>query len=541
MRRGSKQGLRRAFGLTLALVFGACAINPVTRSPEISFMSLDEEKEAGAEAAKQIEEQIGLVRDEALTAYVRALGARLAANSPRKDVEYTFNVMDVDFPNAFALPGGYVYVSRGLLSLVNSEDELASVIGHEIGHVAARHASASSWRRTTYGILGGLGTLAGAILGGPLGVLGLGTLSQLGGGGLLAAHSRDQESQADQIGQDLAFQAGWDPAAISEFLRALDRDEIQREKAVQEKNFLDSHPITRERIETTRARAAQLGHPSQLAESHLERAAFLAHMRGVVIGQDVRSGVFDKDEPTLFLQPDLGFRIRFPEGWSTLNAPSFVGASDGVVKITLELQGEGTDLKKASRAHFAKKEREQEEAKKSKDKKRIEPALERNKAGMRRLTKKRAAYVVEGTVQNGQVTVLQYWIDVKPNIYRLTCVLATEARGSYLNDCRQTAASVGPIRRKERESAKQVTLELAEARAGEVLENFNERVGNFWDVDQTAAANGLSLPYTLREGQLLKYAVAKVYEPAAPTAAAEEPSEPEPTNEASEPGDSSDE
>jgi predicted Zn-dependent protease len=514
--------------LALLLALESCAINPVTKTPEISFMSLEEEKEAGAEAAKQIEENVGIVRDEKLVAYVQALGARLAVGSPRQDVTYTFQILDVDFPNAFALPGGYIYVSRGLLSLVNSEDELAGVIGHEIGHVAALHYSSRSWRSATVGVLSGLGTLAGAILGGPLGVLGIGMLGQIGGGGLLAAHSRDQENQADRIGQDLAFQAGWDPAAISEFLRALDRDTIQREKAVQEASFLDSHPINRERIETTRARAAELGTPATPANPRLDRTAFLRTLEGLVIGQDVRAGLFDEKQPNLFLQPDLGFRVRFPEGWSTVNAPSFVGASDGVVKVTVELQGPGDDLKKAAGEYFAKKSREQEEAKKAKDKKRIEPEFDRRKAGLRRIGKKRAGYVVEGTIQGGQVTVLQYWIDVKPNVYRMTCIMATEARATYLNDCRTTAASIAPIRRKERESAKQVTLQLAEAMPGESIEDFNDRVSNHWNVEQTAAANGLSLPYKLQAGQLVKYTRSQVYVPEAPAAEGAQTPAPEP-------------
>ena len=488
-------------GVALGLALASCALNPVTKAPEISFTSLEEEKEAGTQGAAQMAEQIGVMGDDVeLARYVKALGARLAANSPRKDIEYTFHVLDSDLANAFALPAGYIYVSRGLIALLSSEAELAGVLAHQIGHAAARHSSNTSLGAAASGVLSGIGSVAG-------GVLGIGLLSQIGVlQSIVPANSPDQEEQADKIGQELAFEAGWDATGISAFIRAYERS-LRRDKTSLETGFLLVHPSSSERIEAIRERAAKLGTPPPSPDV-LDRAAFLAKLRGLVIGQDARAGVFDAKVPTLFLQPDLDFRIRFPEGWTTLNAPSFVAGADPGGRITLEPAGEGSDLKKAA-SEYAARNKKQAEEKGGK-----EPELVRTKAGMRMLARKRASYVVEGTIDGGRGTVLQYWIEVPPNIYRLTCVMATQAKSQYVNECRRTAATLGKLRRKERESIRQTTLEVSEARAGETLEDFNERVGNAWGIDQTAAVNGLSLPYTLRAGQPLKYALAKPYQPA---------------------------
>jgi predicted Zn-dependent protease len=500
----------------LALGLASCALNPVTKAPEISFTSLEEEKEAGAELAAAIGQEISPVADEALTTYVQALGARLAAASPRTDIEYTFQVLDSDAPNAFALPAGYVYVTRGLLVLLSDESELAGVLAHQIAHAAARHSSNTTLGAAAGGVLSGLGSVAGSMFGG--------LLSQIGGpGSFVPPHDEDQEAQADQIGQELALKAGYDPAGVVDFIRAYERV-VRRDKTTVETGYLLVHPSNAKQLEASRERAAKLGKPAAAPEV-LDRAAFLGKLRGLVVGQDARAGVFDTKVPTLFLHPDLDFRIRFPDGWTTVNAPAFVGATDGAIRITLEQSGEGKDLKLAATEYAAKRKQESEEAAQKSKKKRKPEELNRTKAGMRMLSEKRATYVVEGTVNGGQTTVLQYWVDVEPSIYLVTCAMATQAKAQYLNDCRRTAATVRRMRAKEREGIQQTTLEIGEVRAGEQLEDFNERVGNAWNVERTAAANALSLPYKLREGQLLKYARSVPYRSANPPSTASAPAE----------------
>src|SRR5438552_11805408 len=143
--------------LAVLALLGACTRNPVSGRPELTLMSAAEERRIGAGRAAEVARTIGLVDDPRLDTYVQELGRRLAARSPRRDVSYTFAVVDMAEPNAFALPGGEIFVSRGLLVLANSEDELAGVLGHEIGHVAARHAARRVTRAAPLALVTALG------------------------------------------------------------------------------------------------------------------------------------------------------------------------------------------------------------------------------------------------------------------------------------------------------------------------------------------------------------------------------------------------
>ena len=182
-RRGSR--LRRLRSVQLGPILAAvtlaaaCSTNPVSGRREVILVTLEEERETGRLAADQVAEIMGIVDDPDLTAYVDELGQRLAAASPRKDVDYTFQIVDMDVPNAFALPGGYVYVSRGLIAISNSEDELACVIAHEIGHIAARHharqqTGVKSWGLLTFPfrLAGGLAPLVGGLVRAPVELIG---------------------------------------------------------------------------------------------------------------------------------------------------------------------------------------------------------------------------------------------------------------------------------------------------------------------------------------------------------------------------------
>ncbi len=203
--------------LAAALTLAACAVNPVTHRPELAVVSRSTELELGSEQAKAIAAAMGLVPDGPLVAYVRAVGARLAARSPRQDVPYAFHVVDLPEPNAFAVPG-HVYVTRGLLILLNDEDELAGVLGHEIGHIAARHAVQHLSRALPAGIVTGL--VSGVTgMASPL----LGNLVRAGGelatDTLLAPYSREQEREADRVGQDIAAQRRLGPGGARPLAR----------------------------------------------------------------------------------------------------------------------------------------------------------------------------------------------------------------------------------------------------------------------------------------------------------------------------------
>ncbi len=484
--------MRRTCAATLAaMLTSACVTNPVTGERELILMSPEREAELGRAAAKQVADEMGLVDAEDLNTYVRAIGARIASASPRTDVEYRFHIVDMPEANAFALPGGYIYVSRGILALVNSEDELANVIAHEVAHVAARHSAQRETRAAGVGLLAVLGTIAAAVAGGAEAAETVGQLGQIAGAGLIASYSRDQERQADAVGQALAAQQGWDPGAMATFLRSLERDVALRHEGGRNPSFFDSHPSTPERIRNTAARARELAHgPSQsLAVGHGE---FLARIEGTLVGSNPAGGVFDDNR---FLHPDLDFHLRFPDGWSTTNTPAFVGGmpEDGSALIKLELQGPGSDPETAAREFLQ------------------GAALEPVEGGEGQVGSLYRVVAVAQT-QQGQIAVDLFWAAHRAHIYRLSGVTATTRYREYAPLFERTAQSFRPLTGPERASVRKITLRVAVARPGETLDELSARSGNTWSVEETAVANSLEPDARLRAGQRLKIAVAEPYE-----------------------------
>jgi predicted Zn-dependent protease len=480
-----------AIALACSLAAAGCAVNPVTGRPELSTMSPEREAALGAKAAQQVAEQIGLVDDPQLTAYVDAIGQRLARHSPRRDVVYRFAVADMEEPNAFALPGGWVYVSRGLLAITGSEAELANVIGHEIGHVAARHAASREARSLGAGLLSVLGSVvAGAALGTGVGE-GVGQIFQIAGAGLIASYSRGQEREADDVGQGLAAAAGWDPAEMTRFLTTLERDTQLRHDEPRMPTFLSSHPVTAERIQNTGRRAGTLRVASEppIAPG---RAGFFAKLDGLLVGPDPAEGIF---RGSRFLHPALGFAIDFPEGWRTANGRTAVGAvspqQDAI--IALEPQERGNDPR-GSAARFAQANR-----------------LELRGGDVRigGYTAYRASTVAR--TREGALGLDLTWIALRQTIFRLTGMSPTSRFNIHAPAFARVAQSFRRLFPSEQASIHDLRLRSVSARAGERLVDLSRRTANAWTAEETAVANGLPLGALLAAGDPVKIAVKVPY------------------------------
>ena len=476
----------------LALALSACAtaVNPVTGRPEITTMSPQREVALGRQAAAQVESQIGLVREPKLVGYVGALGARLAPMSPRQDVTYHFAIADMAEANAFALPGGWIYVSRGLLALANSEDELANVIGHEIGHVAARHAAQRETRSAGVGILSALGTIAAAAVGGPEAARMVGTLGQTAGAGLIASYSRDQERQADQIGQQIAAEAGWDPSGMATFLATLEREgQLRSGGAARGPTFLDSHPAAGERALVAGRRATELlARPrTPIARGH---ADFLRRIEGVRLGPDPREGVFEGER---FLHPTLGFAIDFPRGWQTQNGQQAVGAMAprGDAVVVLESQGPREEPAAAARRWLA-----------------ANPGAQVVQSGATRAgTWPAYSAVVRARSQRGETALALTWIAHPQGTFRLSGMTSPAAWRAYAPAFDGVARSLRALTTAERRGITGLRLAIAQARNGETLSQLGQRTGNRWSLDETAIANALPRDARLEAGRLIKIAL----------------------------------
>lgn len=310
-------------GLTVLLLAALVACqqvrNPATGEMQYSTVSPQQERQIGRQQHPLVLAQFGGAYDDpALQAYITGIGRRLAANAELPADQFTFTLLDSPVVNAFALPGGYVYITRGMLAILNSEAELAGVMGHEIGHVTARHGA----ERQKEGLFANLAVLGAAILTGSKDVARIG---QVAAQGYLAAHSRDDERQADSLGIRYLSRAGYDPLAMSEGLRALQRhSELQARLSGQEAqqvSFFATHPNTPERVAAT----TQEGRQSPSVENpRIGRDAYLDAIDGTVYGDSPAQGFA---RGTRFSHPELRFTFRVPDGYSLDNLPQAVVAS----------------------------------------------------------------------------------------------------------------------------------------------------------------------------------------------------------------------
>ncbi len=287
------------------------------------------------------------MRTPALEPYVTAIAQRLVEHGVdlRRDVAYRVQVVDMPAPNAFALPGGYIYVSRGLLALLNSEDELASVIGHEIGHVSARHHLDHSLRQAPFvpvRLAAGIGAIATGIVSPQIGRV-VGAVGSAPGSLYLASHSRGQEEEADLIGQRLVAAAGWDPAAMARVMDALSRDAALAGRDPDQHSFLDTHPTTPDRSRQTLERAGALK-VAKIAPIALDTAHFYEHLDGLLVGDPGSNGTLVESE---FLHADLDLRVAFPKDWRVDNGAESVVAipEAGDALAALSIAGTGDDPK----------------------------------------------------------------------------------------------------------------------------------------------------------------------------------------------------
>jgi len=311
--------LAAAAALAFAALTAACSVNPATgRSSFTGFMSEGDELQVGRENHPKILEEFGGTSGgPELAAYVQDLGNRLAAKSERPDLKFTFTVLNSPIVNAFAVPGGYIYVTRGLLALANDEAELGGVIAHEIGHITARHSAErySSSILTQIGLIG-LGVATGS-----------GDLVNLAGTGAqvyLQSYSRDQEFEADMLGVRYLGRSAYDTRAMSEFLASMQADArldatiAGNPNAADQFNIMQTHPRTADRV----ARAVQeAGQPP--ADAIVNRDVYLQHIDGLLYGDDPSQGFI---KGRRFAHPKMKIEFTVPQGFVLNNSADAVVA-----------------------------------------------------------------------------------------------------------------------------------------------------------------------------------------------------------------------
>lgn len=330
-------GLRSWLALALfAAGVAACAVSPVTGERELALLTEADELQLGRDNDLEIRKQYGVVDNPALQTYVQQVGERLAAKSHRPQLKYTFTVLDSAEVNAFALPGGYVYVTRGILAHLNSEAELAAVLGHEIGHVTARHAV----RRYSAAVAANLGVAVGSILAPELGTRAGQTLVNILGGALLSGYGREQELEADHLGAEYLARSDYDPQAMIEVIGLLKNQELLDKQLAEKEGraprayhgLFASHPSADQRLQQVVSGADK---HRTAGTSRTGRDDYLRRLQGLAFGDSAAQGI---RRGNAFYHRGLNFGVRFPEGWQLDNSPERLLARHPDGNAVLEMQ-----------------------------------------------------------------------------------------------------------------------------------------------------------------------------------------------------------
>lgn len=488
------KSLRWILAWTLsALAVWACTQGIVPATGERRFLGFTWEQEIalGKQASKEIAQAFGLYQDPRLERYVQEVGQRVLRESHLRRPEIspeirntpiTFRILDSPTVNAMAIPGGYVYVTRGLLAHLNSEDQLAVVLGHELGHIAARHAARRAWQQQLgQGLL-----LGGAILGQQ--VLGLpaqqildiaGTAAQL----IFLRYSREDEHEADTLAVEYSALAGYDAAEAAGFFRALERIGEKENQGLP--NFLSTHPNPGDRLERVQELASKWR--GRRGEARPDSAAYLRAIEGLVLGEDPRQGFVERG---VFYHPELRFRFPVPRGFRLINQPAQVVMLEGQRRAMIGFRFTEERSARSAAARFA-----------AQGGLRV---LETAAARSERLP----AYAVlaDARAQNGQVVrLLGYFVEHGGRVYQFLGYASPQAFRAFQPEFLRTMQGFGELQDPAKLDRRPVRLRLERvARAGPLRGHLPARLPEGFTPEEVAILNQKSLGQQIPPETILK-------------------------------------
>jgi predicted Zn-dependent protease len=408
--------MRFAALMLIAGALAGCARNPATGQNELMLVSESQEIQMGRQYDSQVVATIGLYPDPALQSYVQTLGTRLAATSERPTLPWTFRVVDDPAVNAFAVPGGFVYVTRGILAHITNEAQLATVIGHEIGHVTARHTASQMSKEQ----LAGLGLAIGSIASQ--------RIAQYAGAAsqalsvLFLKFSRDNENQADELGVRYSSRANFDSREMANVMRLLDK--LSGANGSRLPEWLATHPNPGNRLEHINAIVSKM--QTDFTGSTVNREGYERRLDGIMFGMNPREG-FVKDN--VFYHPDLRFRLAFPNGWQVMNGKQAVAAQssqqDAIIELTLS---EGSSAEQAARSFL------------STEGIQAGTLTRGNVNGLNASTAPFAAATESGTLRGSAV-----FVEYSNRVYRLLAYSPESRWSNYQSVAQQTLTSFGPV------------------------------------------------------------------------------------------------
>jgi predicted Zn-dependent protease len=452
----------------------ACATNPATGKKELMLVSEGQEIALGQQEDQNAVASFGVYDDPALQEYVASLGHSIAESAERPKLPWTFRLVDDSAVNAFALPGGFVYMTRGILAYLDSEAELAMVMGHEVGHVTARHSASQMSSQQLMSLGMGIGMIAVPEL------RSYGDLAQLGLGLLFLKFGRDDENEADTLGLRYSVRLDYDAAEGAQAFRMLDRLSEQSE-AGRVPGWLSTHPDPGDRYRRLLTAVREQG----LEGGNVRREAYLKRLDGMTFGENPREGFFQKNA---FYHPDLGFRFEIPQGFKGQNTKQAVWAvspnGDAVFQLTL---AEGDSPDRAARDFFG-------------DQKIRTLATDR--------TSVNGLPAVVGTFEatSGQTLVrgVAGFVHLEGRVYRLVGYTGRADWNRYSRSFGQSLSSFGPLRESWALNVQPRRVDVVVPRRELTLAQFMERYPSTVPESTIAMINQLDRGDTIKAGQQVK-------------------------------------
>lgn len=471
--------------LCTALLLSACATNPATgRNQFTGLLPAESEASLGAQEHQKVLQEYGIYNAQGLQEYVTQIGNRMVPFTERAGVTYQFFLLDSDTVNAFALPGGYVYVTRGLLALANSEAELAAVIGHEIGHVTARHSA----ERYSRGVVTQLGTtVLGAVLENPNAAKAINTGADL----YIRSYSRGQESEADGLGIRYVAKAGYDPFAMARFMQSMNMESALQTQMTGKQRppaFLSTHPDSGDRaVQTSQIAASYPVGPNTI----VNRDGYLNRINGMTFGDSAKEGF---TQGQTFFHPKIGFKYTSPRGFEIQNTSDAViskGPENSAIIFDFDSNKNAFDPQSYLQGAWMKQE----------------PigAVERITVnGMRAAT---ALY--QGRVNGRPMDIRLVAIEWKPNVFaRFQMAMPSGASVALQEALRETTYSFARMSQREIDSIKLERISVVTARSGDTIASLaNRQPFGKWNEARFRVLNGLAPNEGLQAGQKYKIVV----------------------------------
>jgi predicted Zn-dependent protease len=469
-------------GLGAGLVAGplGCARNPVTGKSELSLVSESQEIQMGQEGAKEVAQSIGFYEDAKVQSYVAGIGKQMAAESERPNLPWEFHVVDDAAVNAFAIPGGFIYVTRGLMSSINTEAELATVLGHEIAHVTNRH----SVQQISKAQLAQLGLGIGSILSSDIAKFG--QLAGAGLGLLFLKYGRDAENQADEGGFRYALGQNYDVREMPKVFQTLGRISATGGGG-RLPEWLATHPDPGNRIK----HIEQMLDTVPLAQRKLivDREDYLRHVQGMTFGEDPRQGYF---EGSSFYHPKMRFQLRFPDQWKKQNLPQAVVAVSPAEDAIVQLALAGQAAPEQAARQFLSQEGVQ--------------AGNASRSSINGLPA--ASSYFQAQTQQGQIEGLVSFISYGGQTFGLMGYTPAGKLGSYDGVFQATIRSFSELRDQSRINVQPARVETVRVPRQMSLEQFNSQYPSSIPIEQLAIINELEGPQSvIPAGQTVKRVV----------------------------------